>query len=375
MGGRASAVESMVNPSANFWAGKKVLLTGHTGFKGAWLFLWLQSLGANVHGFSLAPETLPNLSVLGGMVSNEEYSTIGDIRDAALLNTVIEREQPDIVLHLAAQALVRRSYLDPIESFSTNVMGTLQVLDSASRSQSVRAVVVVTTDKCYENKEWLWPYREDEALGGHDPYSASKACVEIATAAWRSSIPDMYAGARAASPICIATARAGNVFGGGDWAQDRLVPDFFRTLAANQELVIRNPAARRPWQHVLEPLAGYLLLAERLWHGESQEAWNFGPPMDDVQPVSFIVDRLFGIERGGSGWRLAEGHQPHEATSLALDASKARARLGWQPRLPLVDALDWTYDWYIRQAAGADAAILTKEQITRYMELADRSCS
>jgi CDP-glucose 4,6-dehydratase len=368
-------MENLVNPSADFWAGKKVLLTGHTGFKGAWLFMWLKRLGANVHGYSLSPETAPNLAVLGGIVENEEFSTIGDIRDADSLNRVIEREQPEIVLHLAAQALVRRSYLDPIETFSTNVTGTLRVLDSASRSQSVRAVVIVTTDKCYENKEWIWPYREDEALGGHDPYSASKACVEIATAAWRSSLPDMYAGSRTASPTYIATARAGNVFGGGDWAQDRLVPDFFRTLTANQELVIRNPAACRPWQHVLEPLAGYLLLAERLWHGQCTEAWNFGPAMDDVQPVSFIVDRLFGIDKGGSGWRLADGHQPHEATFLSLDATKARTRLGWQPRLPLGRALDWTYDWYTQQEGGADAAILTSDQIDRYMELADRSYS
>ena len=366
-------MENLVNPSAHFWADKKVLLTGHTGFKGAWLFLWLKRLGANVHGYSLTPETVPNLSALGGIFGNEEFSTIGDIRDAASLNRVIEREQPDIVLHLAAQALVRRSYLDPIESFSTNVIGTLQVLDCASRSKSVRAVVVVTTDKCYENKEWIWPYREDEALGGHDPYSASKACAEIATAAWRASLPDMFGGLRAEAPIYFATARAGNVFGGGDWADDRLVPDFFRTLAADQGLVIRNPAARRPWQHVLEPLAGYLLLAERLWHGECQEPWNFGPAIEDVQPVSFIVDHLFGIDKGRGGWRVAEGHHPHEANLLALDASKARARLGWRPRLSLVDALEWTYDWYTRQAGGSDAAILCEDQIARYTELAERS--
>lgn len=366
-------MEALVNPSPDFWNGKKVLLTGHTGFKGAWLYLWLRSLGAHVHGLSLEPETTPNLSVLSGIADDGAATTIGDIRDQALLSRIMEQEQPDIVLHLAAQALVRRSYADPIESFSTNVIGTLQVLDAASRCVSVRAVLVVTTDKCYENKEWLWPYRENESLGGHDPYSASKACTEIATAAWRSSLPDMPAYDRGGKMIAIATARAGNVFGGGDWALDRLVPDFFRTLAAEQELVIRNPAARRPWQHVLEPLAGYLVLAERLWKGQAQEAWNFGPAMDDVQPVSFIVDRLFGVEKGVRKWRLADGHQPHEASSLALDASKARAKLGWRPRLPLGEALDWTYDWYTRYAKGEDATELTLQQIEKYTALADVS--
>lgn len=364
-------MEALVNPSSSFWNDKRVLLTGHTGFKGAWLYLWLRSLGAHVHGLSLAPNTNPNLSVLSGFAGDEKVSTFGDIRDKAVLDRLMEREQPDIVLHLAAQALVRPSYSDPIESFSTNVIGTLQVLDSASRCTSVRAALVVTTDKCYENKEWLWPYRENESLGGHDPYSASKACTEIATAAWRSSLPDMPLYHRRHSPLAIATARAGNVFGGGDWALDRLVPDFFRTMAAGQELVIRNPAARRPWQHVLEPLAGYLLLAEHLWNGNAQEAWNFGPAVDDVQPVSYIVDRLFGVENGNRKWRLADGHQPHEANFLALDASKARAKLGWRPRLPLGEALDWTHDWYVRQAGMENAAELTLEQIARYMALAD----
>ncbi|WP_244309603.1 CDP-glucose 4,6-dehydratase [Sphingobium fuliginis] len=364
-------MENLVNPSARFWSGKKVLLTGHTGFKGAWLYLWLQSLGAQVHGLSLTPETTPNLSVLSGIAADETGSTLGDIRDKALLDRVMEREQPEIVLHLAAQALVRRSYIDPIESFSTNVIGTLQILDAASRCASVQAVLVVTTDKCYENREWLWPYREDEALGGHDPYSASKACAEIATAAWRSSLIDMPAYQCRQRPLAIATARAGNVFGGGDWAVDRLVPDFFRTLAAGQELIIRNPAARRPWQHVLEPLAGYLLLAEHLWDGNAQEAWNFGPPMDDVRPVSYIVDRLFGVENGNRKWRLADGHQPHEANFLALDASKARAQLKWRPRLPLAEALDWTHDWYLRQARNENATELTLEQIARYTARAD----
>lgn len=363
-------MEALVNPSADFWNGKRVLLTGHTGFKGAWLCLWLRSLGAQVHGLSLAPETSPNLAALSGIADESAGSTIGDIRDKHLLDGVMERVQPEIVLHLAARALVRQSYADPIESFSTNVIGTLHVLDAASRCTSVRAALIVTTDKCYENREWLWPYRENEPLGGHDPYSASKACTELATAAWRSSLPDMRQYDRKGAQLAIATARAGNVFGGGDWALDRLVPDFFRTLAAGEELIVRNPSARRPWQHVLEPLAGYLLLAEKLWNRDAQEAWNFGPAPDDVQPVAFILDRLFAAENAGRTWRLADGHQPHEANFLSLDASKARAKLGWRPRLPLAEALDWTYDWYARQRQGDDARQLTLDQISLYTALA-----
>jgi CDP-glucose 4,6-dehydratase len=364
-------VEALVNPSSEFWNGKKVLLTGHTGFKGAWLFHWLRTLGARVHGLSLAPETTPNLAELTGIADESDASTIGDIRDKALLSRVFERQQPEIVLHLAAQALVRRSYGDPIESFSTNVIGTLEVLDASSRCHSVRAALIVTTDKCYENQERIWPYRENEPLGGHDPYSASKACTEIATAAWRSSLPDMPAYDRKRRPMAIATARAGNVFGGGDWAEDRLVPDFFRSSATGSQLVVRNPAARRPWQHVLEPLAGYLLLAEKLWKGEAQEAWNFGPAPDDVQPVSYILDQLFRAENRGRTWRLADGHQPHEATFLSLDASNARVRLGWRPRLSLVEALDWTYDWYSRHVLGEEAVKLTLDQIASYAARAD----
>lgn len=362
-------METVVNPSPQFWQGKKVLLTGHTGFKGAWLQLWLEQLGADVHGLALAPETTPNLSKLVGSADGP-HSTIADIRDATRLAEVMKQVQPDVVLHLAAQALVRASYQDPIASFSTNVLGTLHVLEAASRCRSVRAVVVITTDKCYENREWLWPYRENEALGGHDPYSASKACAEIATAAWRASLPDMVQFDRGGAPLHIATARAGNVFGGGDWADDRLVPDFFRALQANEQLAIRNPAARRPWQHVLEPLSGYLLLAERLWQGDAAEAWNFGPAQEDVQPVSYLVERLFAADGRGRTWEQIAGHQPHEAHLLALDSSKARARLGWKPRLRLGEALDWTHDWYTRHHAGADARSLTLEQIARFTAMA-----
>lgn len=361
-------MESLVNPSPAFWAGKVVLLTGHTGFKGAWLQLWLEKLGAQVHGFSLAPETSPNLSVLCG-IADGANSSIGDVRDPVALDGIFQKIRPDVVLHLAAQALVRRSYVDPIESFSINLIGTLRVLEAASKCNSVRAAVMITTDKCYENREWIWPYRETEALGGHDPYSASKACAEIATAAWRSSLSDMPNFRREAMPLAIATARAGNVFGGGDWAQDRLIPDFFRAQARGEPLVIRNPQACRPWQHVLEPLAGYLLLAEHLWLEEAQAAYNFGPNQNDVQTVEYIVNLLGDADERSQGWVLAEGAQPHEAKSLALDASKARMELGWKPRLSLEEGLLWTCEWYRAVARGQDPLTLTQGQIQRYENL------
>ena len=363
-------MEDLVNPSVNFWRHKKVLLTGHTGFKGAWLYLWLKGLGAQVHGFSLPPATKPNLAELAGIVENNLETTFGDVRDELAVNEVMKRVEPEIVLHLAAQALVRQSYTDPVESFTTNVVGTLRVLEAAASCASVRAVLVVTSDKCYENQEWLWPYRENEPLGGHDPYSASKACQEIATSSWRASMPDMHRFADRKQPLAIATARAGNVFGGGDWAADRLVPDYFRAQSRGTELTIRNPNARRPWQHVLEPLAGYLLLAEKLWCLEAQEAWNFGPGMDDVQPVSFIIDKLSSSEPPTRNWQLDSANQPHEAGLLALDSTKARSRLGWRPRLPLVDALEWTSSWYSRQSNGELARDLTETQIQKYTNLA-----
>lgn len=360
-------MENVVNPSLKFWCGRKVLITGHTGFKGAWLMHWLRLLGADVAGFALAPDTEPNLALISGLVSSTDPS-FGDICNGTAVEAAMEEHRPEIVLHLAAQALVRQSYRDPLNSFATNVMGTLNVLAAASRCASTRAILVVTTDKCYQNREWLWPYRENDPLGGHDPYSASKACTEIATAAWRSSLPDMTQYGRT-TPLAIATARAGNVFGGGDWAADRLIPDFFRAVEQDSTLGIRYPAARRPWQHVLEPLAGYLLLAEQLFAGEAQEAWNFGPDAIDVIPVRDVVARLTALVPGSAWECTGDGQQPHEAGLLALDAAKARAQLGWRPRLSIDTALEWTAQWYQRVNAGADAAMLVRDQIEQYTAL------
>jgi len=353
-----------VSPSSAFWHDRRVLVTGHTGFKGAWLSLWLSRLGARVTGLALAPETSPSLFTLAGLAERVD-SRLGDIRSRAIVDAVVAESRPEVVFHLAAQALVRRSYADPVATYETNVMGTAHVLEAARRADGLRAVVVVTSDKCYENREWWWPYREDDALGGYDPYSSSKGCAELVTAAWRRS----YFGGPA-SPAGVASARAGNVIGGGDWAEDRLVPDCMRAFGTSTPVVIRRPAAVRPWQHVLEPLAGYLLLAERLAEGPGfAEAWNFGPSVDDARPVSWVVDRLVRFWGGDARWAHDGSEQPHEAGLLQVDASKARARLGWTPRLRLEEGLRWSVDWYRRQRAGEDAAALTLEQIARFESL------
>jgi len=353
------AVAGVVSPDPGFWRGRRVFLTGQTGFKGAWLALWLQSLGARVRGFALPAEP-GSLALAAGPVGESLH---GDIRDPAALEAALLDFQPEVVLHLAAQALVRRGYREPVETFATNVMGSIHLLEAVRRCPGVRAVVMVTTDKCYENRERPEPYREDEALGGHDPYSASKAAMEIAVAAWRASF-------LAGTPV--ATARAGNVIGGGDWAEDRLLPDCIRALSAGRSIEVRNPAATRPWQHVLEPLAGYLRLAEALWQDGAgvAEAWNFGPALADVQPVGDVVAQVVRLWGAGAAWHVAA--QPgavHEAGLLAVDAAKARARLGWQPRLPLAQALDWTVAWYRQQAAGGAARDLMLADIARYAVL------
>lgn len=357
-----------INPNPGFWAGRSVLVTGHTGFKGAWLSLWLTRLGARVTGFALAPETEPNLYGLAGL-SNRIAHRIADVRDLEALRACVREAEPEIVLHLAAQALVRPSYSDPVGTYASNVMGTVHLLEAVRSCPSVRAVVIVTSDKAYENREWLWAYREDEPMGGRDPYSNSKGCAELVTSAYRAS----FFGEDGHSAK-IASARAGNVIGGGDWSLDRLVPDVVRAFERGEPVEIRAPHAVRPWQHVLEPLSGYLRLAEALCGGDGAryaEGWNFGPNDADCRPVSEVVA---GLARGwgeGASWQLAGGTHPHEAIFLKVDASKARARLGWGRRLQLAEALDWTGAWYRAQAHGADAAALTLEQIARYEALTE----
>lgn len=358
MGGRASAVEDLVMTSP--LGGKRVLVTGHTGFKGSWLSLWLHELGASVHGFSLEPPTTPSLFQEGRVDRFLASHRIGDIRDLPALRAAFDAVRPDVVMHLAAQPLVRLSYATPIDTFATNVIGTANVLEAARQTGGVQAFVSVTTDKCYLNREWHWGYREDEALGGHDPYSASKACAELVTAAYRTS----YHGD--GSPW-IASARAGNVIGGGDWALDRLVPDALRALASGKEMVIRHPGATRPWQHVLEPLAGYVALAERLMTDGAAvaSAWNFGPEDADVRPVAWILDELRRL-RPALAWRQDGGEQVHEAGFLKLDSSRAKALLDWRPRWSLATALEQTVDWFSAWQSGTDVAETCFGQIAAY---------
>ncbi len=344
-----------------FWNGKRVLVTGHTGFKGAWLSLWLQQMGAKVTGYALTPPTDPSLFEQA-RVADGMTSVIADVRDLARLTEVVKQAQPDAIFHLAAQSLVRASYDDPVGTYGTNVMGTVHVLEAARAVKSVKAIVIVTTDKCYENREWIWGYREVDALGGRDPYSNSKACAELVTQAYRMS----FDGA------AIASARAGNVIGGGDWARDRIVPDAMRAFLGKQPLVIRNPASTRPWQHVLEPLSGYLRLAERLvtHRDEFAQAWNFGPPDDLVLPVRDLADKLVAAWGEGAAWQTPGAPSgPHEATLLKLDASKAREKLGWKPLLTIDQSLAWIVEWHQHVGRGGDARAITSEQLARYAQL------
>lgn len=353
-----------------FWKNRKVFLTGHTGFKGTWMSLWLQGLGAELTGYALADEpdaTLRMFEVVDA--ASGMTSLAGDVRDRDAMIAAVNAAQPEIVIHMAAQPLVRRSYREPTETFDTNVMGTVNLLEACRRCDSVRAVVIVTTDKCYENREWVWGYREDEAMGGHDPYSASKGCAELATSAYRLSFfgdgPGMH-------PACVGSARAGNVIGGGDWAEDRLIPDMVRAFSRNEQVHIRSPHATRPWQHVLEPLSGYLLLAQRLIEdgGKVAEGWNFGPEDADARPVGWIVKYM--TERWGEGasYRIDDGDHPHEASALKLDISKAKHRLHWRPKLRLEQTLDWLIDWYrSHYDGGHDMRELTLRQIAAYAAL------
>jgi len=350
-----------MNP--DFWSDKRVFLTGHTGFKGSWLSLWLQSLGAHVVGYALAPPTNPSLFEVA-QVAQGMTSIIGDIRDQGLLAAAIKLHQPEIVFHMAAQPLVRYSYQNPVETYQTNVMGTVNVLEAIRNTPGVRAVVNITTDKCYENKEWVWGYREADPMGGHDPYSNSKGCSELVTSSYRNSF---FQG----MGIALASARAGNVIGGGDWAADRLVPDALRAFEIGQTLAVRNPYATRPWQHVLEPLCGYMALAEKLFlEGQSYAAgWNFGPNDDDVHPVSWIVADLARRWGGGAIWQVDGGEHPHEARYLKLDVSLAKSRLGWYPRMRLETSLEAIVDWHRSFLAQADMRRVSLNQIKSYASL------
>ncbi len=345
------------------YAGRRVLVTGHTGFKGSWLSAWLNQLGAQVGGLALAPDTTPSL-YLAADLDDCVSSQIGDIRDNAAVDAAIRAQQPDIIFHLAAQSLVRRGYADPIGTYATNIMGTAHVLDAASR-HGVRAVVIITSDKCYAPPPPADGYRETDPLGGHDPYSASKACAELITASWRDSF-----GAKADAPL-IASARAGNVIGGGDWAQDRLIPDLIRAADAGQTALIRNPLATRPWQHVLEPLSGYLALGTRLLAGDkaATRAWNFGPEADDMRSVAELCDLM--CAQLGTRWTHDASDHPDEAAMLRLDSSDARQHLHWAPRWRLAQAAAAVSQWHRRFAAGESARALMHEQITAYTAAAE----
>ncbi|HEY2996140.1 MAG TPA: CDP-glucose 4,6-dehydratase [Methylomirabilota bacterium] len=344
-----------------FWRDRPVLVTGHTGFKGGWLATWLLALGARVTGYALAPDTTPSYFAGCGL-AGRLHSRLGDVTDGAALEAALAVARPSVVFHLAAQALVRRSYRAPVETFATNVLGTARLLEAVRRTPSVEAVVVVTSDKCYDNHERPEGYREDEPLGGHDPYSASKAAAELVTAAYRRSF--FAAGAR------IATARAGNVIGGGDWAEDRLVPDVMRALGGGQTVRVRNPSAVRPWQHVLEPLGGYLMLAERLVESDRfATAFNFGPRDEDAVPVAALVELVLGHWGDGRWEAVAETDAPHEAGLLRLDCRRAHERLGWRPALTLKEAAELTVTWYRAAAGGASPGALFElgvEQIGWY---------
>lgn len=352
--------------NAAFWQGKRVFLTGHTGFKGSWLSLWLQQLGADVTGYSLAPPTQPSLFELADVASGMR-SLQGDIRDGEALSQALQHARPDIVIHMAAQPLVRYSYANPVETYATNVMGVVNLLEAVRKSPGLRAVVNVTTDKCYENKEWDWGYRENEPMGGHDPYSSSKGCAELVTAAYRNSF---FSPARHAEHgVALASARAGNVIGGGDWAQDRLIPDILRAIESGCPVPIRSPFAIRPWQHVLEPLSGYLTLAESLYTQDGAAfaaGWNFGPDDEDARPVQWIVEQLIEEWGDGAAWELDRQPQPHEAHYLKLDCSKARARLHWQPRWSLAQALARIVEWHRGWLQGENLKQLTLRQIAAY---------
>ncbi|PTS90600.1 CDP-glucose 4,6-dehydratase [Sphingomonas sp. HMWF008] len=360
-------MEALVNPA---WRGRRVLVTGHTGFKGSWLALWLNAMAAEVTGFALAPPTEPSIFAsahIEDLVTHVE----GDIRDLDAVRRVVAAARPEMIFHLAAQPLVRLSYENPVETYAANVMGTVHLLEAARQVGSVAGIVCVTSDKCYANREWEWPYRENDPMGGHDPYSSSKGCAELVIAAYRSSYFD------AGGPL-LASVRAGNVIGGGDWGVDRLIPDLVRAFLAGQAPVIRSPGSVRPWQHVLEALAGYLAVGARLLGGEPRfaDGWNFGPGDEDARPVQWIVDRMRASWGNETAFPVAEtGPIPHEAGLLRLDSSRARGALCWRPALTLGAAIDWIVDWHKAVADGADVRAVTQRQIAHYADISIRSAT
>lgn len=352
--------EGLVDPS--FWKGKKVYLTGHTGFKGSWLSLWLQSMGAVVKGFSLDVNTKPALYLMAN-VADEMESEIGDIRNLNQITESMVSFNPDILIHMAAQPLVRLSYLDPVNTYTTNVIGTVNVLEAARNCHDLKAIVSVTSDKCYENMEWEWGYRENESMGGHDPYSSSKGCSELVISAYRRSF---FSSKQSAS---LASARAGNVVAGGDWAEDRLIPDILRALEKSEPVVIRNPLSRRPWQHVLEPLSGYLVLSQALFlkGDEFAGGWNFGPKDEDCKPVNWILNQMINKWGNNASWNLDNSSNPHEAVFLKLDCSKASNRLKWNPKWNLHKTLESIVDWHKHFINGRDIKQICLEEINEYM--------
>ena len=347
---------------SSFWKGKKVYLTGHTGFKGSWLSLWLQNMGALVKGYSLDVNTKPALFTKAN-VAVEMESEIGDIRNLEQLTKSMVSFSPDILIHMAAQPLVRLSYLEPVDTYTTNVIGTVNVLEAARKCQNLKAIVSVTTDKCYENKEWEWGYRENESMGGHDPYSSSKGCAELVTSAYRRSF---FSSEDTAS---LASARAGNVIGGGDWAEDRLIPDILKAFEKSTPVVIRNPLSTRPWQHVLEPLSGYLVLAQELFlNGDNfAESWNFGPKDEDCKPVSWILDEMVKNWGNSASWVIDINNNPHEAGFLKLDCSKAGNRLKWQPNWNLEETLEMIVNWHQNYLKGINMNKECLKEINKYI--------
>ncbi len=352
--------------NTSFWKDKRVLITGHSGFKGGWLTTFLRMLNAKVVGYSLSPPSEPNL-FQAAEISDGIISCVGDIRDLSNFTEFLSSHEPQIIIHMAAQSLVSNSYEDPVETFTTNVLGTVNVLESVRSCPSVKVVLIVTSDKCYDNKEWIWGYRENDPLGGQDPYSSSKGCAELVTSAYRSSF---FKNKDGNNQTCIATARAGNVIGGGDWAKDRLIPDVVTSIINRNPLKVRNPNALRPWQHVLEPLYGYLTLIEHLWINEKDYSggWNFGPDDNSAKPVSWLIDQIYAFWGDRDHPEIKSVKSLPEAQLLKLDSSKARYNLGWHPKLDLETALEWTVNWYKKFYGGEKMRRHTEEEIGKYIQ-------